>query len=251
MKEKEENLLKSRILELARNTYFKEINTNTLFLNLYEQTVFCTLCKNLPKVNYTLYGGYEAAERKIVCFFPCSEKEYSSPIEILKIEILGEKFSSKISHRDFLGAILNIGIDRANIGDILPRENFAYVFVLKRISKVILEELSFVRKNPVRVRKVDFLELENLDNTKIENVNVASLRLDALIAASQNKSRTLASELIKSKLVFVNSKECTNGAYTVKENDLITIRKVARFKFLDVVKETRKERLVVRISRYI
>lgn len=251
MNDKEEILLKNRILDLANATYFKNIQTNTLFLNLYEQTIFYSLQNILPKVKYLSYGGFEEAERKIVCFLPFYEKDFSfDMLSVLKVSPNNSKFSDKLTHRDFLGAIINLGIDRSNIGDIIISDNTAYIIVMTRLANVIKDNLNKIKHTKVKVTFSDMESLKSIDNSVEKIINIASMRLDVVIAAVLNKSRSKVSEFFLSGIVFINSKQSSNHSYMIKENDLISIRGYGRFKFLGVIKNTKKDRLVAEIKIY-
>ena len=252
MDNKEEINIKNRILELARVCYFREVPTNTLFLNLYEQTIFHSLIKALPKLKYVLYGAYEAAERRIVCFLPSYMEEFDfSMLSLLKISPINLKFAQDLKHKDFLGAIMNLGLERNTIGDIIVSEKEAYVIVLDKVKDIIIKNLEFIKHTKIKVEDLDINSLKEINNTKEENINIASLRLDVLIAGVFNKSRTSVSEYFISNLVFINGKQSTNHSYTIKENDIISVRGLGRFKFIEVIKTTKKARLVAKVLRYI
>lgn len=252
MNTKEEKNIKNRILELANLCYFRELPTNTLFLNLYEQTIFYSLINTLPRLKYKIYGGYEAAERKIVCFLPYYAQDFDfSMLSALKISPSNIKFADKLNHRDFLGAILNLGLERNTIGDIILCDKEAYVIVLNKVKDIIRDNLQFIKNTKIKIEETSLESLINIDNTKEENINVASLRLDVLIAASFNKSRTSVSEYIMANLVFVNGRQTTNHSYIVKENDIVSVRGLGRFKFIETIKTTKKDRLVIKILSYV
>lgn len=115
--DKEEQLLKKRIMELAALCYQRDIPSYTDFLNLNEQTVFHSIERSLPPVRYLITGGYEPAERKIVCFLPSYEEDATNlPISILKVEPVNARFAEGLTHRDYLGALMNLGIERGMVG---------------------------------------------------------------------------------------------------------------------------------------
>ena len=122
MQDKDEQLLKKRISELAALCYQRDIRSYTDFLTLNEQTIFHSMKRTLPPVTWLMGGGYETAERKIVCFLPSYEDETADlPISILEAVPASPRFAEALTHRDFLGAIMNLGISRSCIGDILMK----------------------------------------------------------------------------------------------------------------------------------
>ena len=117
--DKDEFLLK-RIRELANLSYQRDIVTFTDFLNLNEQNMLVSLKLHQIGVEVKLFGGYEHAERQMAAFFPGGLGfSWDYPIDCLKIEPKALRFSEELGHRDYLGALLNLGVDRSVVGDIL------------------------------------------------------------------------------------------------------------------------------------
>ena len=126
--EREEFLLK-RIRELANISYQRDIVTFSDFLNLNEQNIINSRSASIPGVVMERFGGYESAERQMIAFHPDALAfPWEYPIDCLKAEPIAAKFSQKLTHRDYLGALLNLGVDRSVVGDILIQENTAYIF---------------------------------------------------------------------------------------------------------------------------
>ena len=117
--EKEEFFLK-RIRELANLSYQRDIVTFSDFLNLNEQNMVNSLKQQFPQVIMENFGGYENAERQMVAFHPDALAfTWEYPVDCLKIEPKSLKFAETLTHRDYLGALLNLGVDRSVVGDIL------------------------------------------------------------------------------------------------------------------------------------
>ena len=86
LQEKEEQLLKKRMIELAGLCYQRDIQTSTGFLSLNEQTIFHSIEKTLPPVRTCLTGGFEGAERKLLCFLASYDgEEFGLPIAVLEV----------------------------------------------------------------------------------------------------------------------------------------------------------------------
>lgn len=251
MNSKDDLFLINRIKELANNAFYKNIQTNTVFLNLYEQTVFNSTISSLPNINIFQIGGYDMAERKIVCFLPYYEDNIDNSIlSYIKIEPVNMKFSKKLSHRDFLGSLMNIGIERHMIGDIICKDNIAYIIALSSVKDIIIESIEYVSNTKVKSKIIDKDELILNNNFKNTDVNVASLRLDAIIAAVYNISRTKVTEYFQENKVFLNSSFTTNKSYFIHENDIISVRGFGKFRFNSQSKITKKGRLIVNIDIY-
>lgn len=140
--EKEEFFIK-RIRELANLSYRRDIVTFSDFLNLNEQNIVNNRKNQIPGVVAEGFGGYEQAERQMIAFHPDALAfTWEYPITCLKAEPKAKKFSEDLGHRDYLGAILNLGIDRSVIGDILIQDYVAWIFCHNKIADFLIENLS-------------------------------------------------------------------------------------------------------------
>lgn len=118
----EEQWLEKRVEELAEKCRMRDIPTHTEFLNLNEQDIFYRTMRKQKGVRYVLAGGYPMAERKVGMFLPSYLEEGDEsmlPVSCVHILPLNEKFADKLSHRDYLGALMNLGIERHKTGDIV------------------------------------------------------------------------------------------------------------------------------------
>ena len=148
--EKEEQLFRKRIQELAENAYSRDIPLHTDFLTLAEQTVFQNMSATLPPVKFVLSGGFPMSERKVLCFLASYEEElYAPPFVCLKIVPANRRFAEELTHRDYLGAIMNLGIERAMIGDIVLQDGNAWAFVMEKMSRYLAENLTMIRHTSV------------------------------------------------------------------------------------------------------
>jgi len=251
MEEKE--LLKKRFTELATRSYSGGIYLFTDFLGLSEQAVFEEVRAKLYGIPYTLFGGTEGCERVMISFG--SEElcgyEQSFPIDIIKIEGKSPRFAEKLTHRDLLGAILNLGIERAKVGDILLRDGASYGFLSSDISSYIAENLTRVRHTDVKTTIVDSIPAGDLFKVERHTVNVSSVRLDALIAKLFHLSRDGAQALFVKKLVFVSGRECLSTSYKPKENEIISVRGYGRFIYSDISGTSKKGKFNVCLDLYV
>ncbi len=251
--EKEEQLLRKRIQELAETCFRRDVPTNTDFLNLSEQTIFQSISGMLPPVKFVLSGGFESSERKTVCFLPSyvSEDEFFEvPFDCLKIAPVNRKFAEELTHRDYLGALMNLGIERSMLGDIVIKDGDAYVFVLKKMSRYLVDSLSTIRHTSVAVEVTeDAGEILKPEYEEIQGT-VSSIRLDSIVALCGRLSRTKAAAYIEAEKVFVNGQVMTGVSRTVKEGEVLSIRSVGKFKFASVGGQSKKGRTVVTVLKY-
>lgn len=207
-------------------------------------------------LEYVIHGGFDEPERIIVGFFPehisGSREEYISqiPLEIIEIKY-NKKYSKLLTHRDFLGSIIGLGIDRSKIGDIILNNDKNICFIHKDIADYILFNLSKVGSTKVEVTKKDVNNIDiNINNLEEHKIIVSSLRLDATLSSAFNISRSKISSYIKSNKVFLNYIECDNISKIIKFGDIITIRGLGRIKIGEVLGSTKKERIVLEIYKY-
>ena len=249
--DKDEFLLK-RIRELANLSYQRDIVTFTDFLNLNEQNMLVSLKLHQMGVEVKLFGGYEHAERQMAAFFPESLGfSWDYPIDCLKIEPKALRFSEELGHRDYLGALLNLGVDRSVVGDILIKDKEAWFFCLHKMSDFFIENFIRVKHTTVLVSRVE--QAEEIPEPEFEMINgtCASVRRDALIGLAFQASRSSMVSFIESGLVFVNGKLITSNGYEPKEGDIISVRGKGRFIYDGVSRQTKKGRLGVRIRKYV
>lgn len=236
-------MLEKRFEELYNRAYERGYNTFSQFLTLPEQSELKKMY--LPCV---LYGGYDSAERVVAGFGEDISNE-DFPITCIKIKPLNEKFADALTHRDFLGAIMNLGIKRETVGDIIVDGKCGYVICLDGIADYICDNLTRVRRTSVKSER---FAVPECTAEKFESVMVfaASKRLDVLIGAVYNLSRSEAVKLISAERTFVNSVITLSPSKTVGDNDIVSVRGYGRFVLSGEVKTTKKGRLVLEVKKY-
>ena len=175
---------------------------------------------------------------------------YSFPISVLKISPLTPKFAQELEHSDYLGAIMNLGIERSLIGDILIKEKDAYVYCMNHIAEFITDNLTTVKHNHVRATVCD--EIPDIIRPVLTEFEViaASARIDAVVASITKLSRSSALEFFSAKKVFLNGINIENNSAQLKPGDILVIRGFGKFIFDGCGNETRKGRVYVHMRRY-
>lgn len=250
--QKDELLLQKRLVELSKIAYQRGIVTYSDFLNLNELNILHTIPKNDFYSCYETFGGYEFSERQMVVFLPdalCYEKKY--PISVLKIKPLQKKFLEPLSHRDYLGSILNLGIERCKLGDIIVKEDHAIIFVHKSMEKFVMGELTRIRHTSVMVTVEELQEFSYEPTVEEKQGTVSSLRLDNLLALAFASSRSKLVTYIETGKVFVNGKMVTSNGYQMKENDIVSVRGLGRFKYIQTNSLTKKGRYYITVHLYV
>ena len=248
----DEQQLKKRFHDLAERSYACDLFTFTGFLGLGEQEVFW---QEEPKLRYAgcmLYGGCENADRVMVRFGDAGKLGYDVPFPIVCIHIrpLASKFADDLSHRDFLGALMNLGIDRSTLGDIKAGEKQAYLFCQESVGEFICESLCQVRHTNVKCSPAENVENLVREEPEIVSIQVQSLRADGVLAKIYNISREKSLELFRGGKVFVNGRLCENNSRSLKGGDVVNARGYGKFRLKEECRETRKGKLAIEAAVY-
>ena len=250
---KEEELLKKRFIELATRSYNSGIYLFTDFMGLLEQTVFNEAKAVFGNIPYTLFGGAPDCERVIARFGSEESLGYTEdfPIVCIKAEPVSQKFADKLTHRDFLGALLNLGISRSTLGDIPISDNVGYIFAKRDIADFIISELKRVKHTDMKLSILEALPDFPLYKTEIKRVQANGERIDALIAKAYSLSRCEASLLFSRGSVFVNGRLSASASYIPKINEIISVRGHGRMRYLGYETTTKKGKLNINLELYV
>ena len=248
-----DDILSNRIRELAERAYSEGRYFFTDFLDLSQLSLFYALENELRYAGTAVSGGMEGCERCMVRFGSpeiCGYQE-DFPIHVLRSRPAQKKFSEDLTHRDFLGSVIGLGIERTKLGDILVRENEAFFFVSDSIGDYILENLGKVKHTHVVVERCDRVAAELAPHFAEERVVVSSNRLDAVLARVFNLSRELTARYISEGKVFVGGREIQSVSKGLKDGDVVSVRGQGKFIFDGEEGTTRKNKLYIRIKRYV
>lgn len=249
----EEQILKGRLTDLAKRAYHQNIYTYSNFLSATELSLLDEMQEDISYIHYETFGGNELSERQVVGFGSEEEFGYAGtfPVTVIKVSPLLEKFGESLNHRDFLGALMHLGIERDTLGDILVKEKTAYIFCLDSIAQYICKELTKVKHTTVKCEQTD-MDIPALTPTLIdEEFPAASLRLDGIIANLLKCSRNEALSLFEDKRVTLNGKVTGRNSITLKDGDVFSVRGHGKFIFAGTGGNTRKGKIYVRIKRYV
>ena len=250
--DKELQQLVNRLKELADKSFRQNIYTFSSFLGLSEMDAFWKVEPQLRYAGVTLSGGFAQADRQVVRFGRLEDLGYELPfpIKCIHIQPLMKKFAEKLSHRDFLGALMNQGIDRSTLGDIKVGESEAYLFCLETVAEYICDNLTQIRHTHVKCSMVEeYTELIQEDPVR-ESIQVSSVRLDGCISKVYNISRSDCLELFRTGKVFVDGRLCENNSKALKGGEVINVRGKGKFILEGEMRETRKGKLWVDVLVY-
>lgn len=245
--EKEIQQMKNRFRDLADQSFRQGIYTFTGFLSLSDQDLFWQEEAKVRHAGYSLNGGYEEAERAVLRFGNAEELGYEVPFPIacIRIQPLARKFADELSHRDFLGALMNLGIERSTLGDIKVADAQAYLFCLDSIADFICENLSQVKHTSVSCSPAEDREELPREEPVPVNLHVPSLRVDAVLSRVYGLSREKSMDLFRAGKVYVNGRRCENNSRQLKCGETVNARGFGKFRLSGEPRETRKGRLSV------
>ena len=226
MDNKKEHFYLQHLQDLAMRAFHRDYPCFTDFLTSGELSLLCQHKHHFQQVRVETWGGHKDCDHKMGGFFPLDfEKETESffPIRCMEIKMENGKFTKEITHRDYLGAILNLGIERSTIGDIRICEQTAYVFCNLELVPFIMNHLNQVKHMPVVCR-----EIENIGS-----------------------SWGRASELISQGKILVDSQEQNTNSFRCRDHAIVTVRGYGKYRlFFEEGDMTRKGKQKITIYQY-
>lgn len=249
----EDKILKNYIEDQVNKALKSGIGA-TKFLTPAEQTEafgLITHQKYNQIVNIVKEGGYENAERSRLIFL---NKQWGklNRHELITALILEFRQQYTIGHRDILGALMNMGIERNTIGDIETKKKQPSLVCSPEIGQYILDNLKKIGNIGVVVKGIPLEELgSRIEELEIKHIITSSMRVDCLVAEVFNLSRNEASNLIQQRKVSLNHKLVVKQDDNVEEGDTIALRGKGKVKVLDIEGKTKKDRIKLIIGRYV
>ncbi|MBQ6267904.1 MAG: hypothetical protein IJK64_09065 [Clostridia bacterium] len=261
MMREEDRLLAAKIEDKARQCADRGMLTHTAFLDLHQRSVAAGL--PLP-VRPLFYGGFAEAERTVAVFAPdyidapdpaalaayFDAVPQEDPVRILRVE--KDRFSPALTHRDYLGALMALGIRREMTGDILVDAAGCRIAVLASMADFLTENLTAAGRATLTVT----IEPPGASRAGLtaagvpDSFTVSSLRLDSLVKNGFGVSRPAACAAITQGLVFVNDLECLKADRRVGAGDKITFRHRGRIRITACGGRSKKGRVIVEIERF-
>lgn len=213
-------------------------NRSTLFLDSSE---FKLIAGKLKKKDYKVYKPYKDSEKVILY------KDNIPKVSLFKI-----KSYNKLRHQDILGSILSLNISSSYLGDIIIDDDNYYFYIISDLKDYIKDNLIMIGNNRIVLEEIDLSVLEFYERKYEEcELIVSSLRIDTVISRIIKTNRDKVIEKIKDKEVILNYEVLNKNSYVLKENDIFSIRKYGKYKFIGVVNNTKKDNLVIKYLKYI
>lgn len=248
---KEQELCRKRLLDLSRQAERKYMITFSHFLNLYEQNIFHSLEREFF-TKTAAFGGYEEAERQMIAFIPDALMFSGDfPIRCLFVQPAHPRYAQALTHRDILGALMHLGIDRGKLGDILCGEDEYYLFCEEDIASFLTDSLTEIRHTKVRLCALETADMPNIRPQFAEHADlIASNRIDCIIARAYHLSRSEAAAYIGGEQVFINGRCITNCNQSCESGAIVSVRGKGRFIFETDQTLSKKGKLKVSMKFY-
>lgn len=225
--------------------YFIEKNLNKFKNNSY--TYFLdpkelNLVKSkLHKDEYKVYYPYKDSEKNIL---------YKNNIpEVLLYEI---KSKIELRHQDILGTMYSLNIDSSLFGDILLIDNRYFIYILPVVRNYFESNFLMVKNAKVELEEIDINYLKDYERSyETLELIVSSLRVDTIVSSICHTSRSNISDMIKKKEIMLNYDYLKNSDYKLKDKDTFSIKKIGKFKFNGVLKNTKSNHYIIEVLKYI
>lgn len=213
-------------------------NKHTLFLDGNE---FNQIKYKLNKKSYNIYKPYKDSEKVILY------KDNLPNVVLFKIEA-----KNTLKHQSILGSIMALNINPGYLGDIIIDGNNYYFYILSDLKEFILNNLIEIGKDKIKLIEQDLKTLENYER-KYEEIHllVTSNRIDNVLTRLLNTSRDKVIQIIKNKDVILNYQVLNKNSYYLNNNDVFSIKRYGKYKYIDIINTTKKDKLVIKILKYI
>lgn len=228
-----------------KDYYIIEKNINKIYrgesTNFLDPTTLKNVISKLKGINYNIYYPYKDSDKVII---------YTNKLPEIKIlEIISY---DKLSHREIMGSLFGLNIDSELFGDIIITNNHYYIMIINSIHDLIINNLNIIGKHPIKLKEVP---LEILDNyqRKYEEIEliVSSIRIDNVISTIIGTSREQIKKKFLNDEIILNYEVCHKLNYELKENDTFSIRRIGKYKYNGILKETKKGNYLIKCLKYI
>lgn len=250
----EERLLLAGLLDKEQTCETRGYLTHTKFLGMNERALCTEAVRLCGATGHALFwGGYEDAERGIYLFYPdyldAESAKQAAPLALLRAH---KRKEDTLTHRDYLGALMGLQIDRAVVGDILVHEEGADILVLEDMAEFVLLHFAKAGRKQISLTREPLEMLKCKPAQEIQGSgSVASPRLDSVAALVFGMSRKSAQERIEKGLVYVNHAPCLKPERLIGEGDKLTVRGMGRARIVAFGGTSRKGRLFLQFVKNI
>ena len=228
--------MKKNIYKIENSIELLNIGKPTLFLDQIEYNTI----KNKVK-KYNVYKPYIDSEKVIL---------YIN--ELPRVTLFKIESKNTLKHQSILGSILSLNINPSYLGDIIIDNDNYYFYIISDLKDYIKDNLTTISKYNIKLHELNINKLSNYKR-KYEELTllVSSLRIDNVISKIINTNRDRVLEIIKNKEVILNYNILSKSSYILKSNDIFSIRKYGKYKYIDIINTTKKNKSVIKVLKYI
>lgn len=252
IKEEDMKYLLTQTLDKAEVVLKNHDIKTTDFLNPYELKMITSILSSFPDIAWISAGGYEKAERKMLVIFQdyLTTDVIERPLAALKVVNTSE--FTILNHRDYLGALLSLGIKREKIGDIILHNSGCYIILEKTLKDYVLFNLHKIGNNSITIKEISLDDIKPLE-IKFKEITgtVASLRLDSIISLAFKTSRTEAQALISREKVYINWSIANKNFHEMNKGDTISVRGKGRVIVEEIQGKTKSGRIHIKLKKPI
>lgn len=228
-----------------KDYYIIEKNLNKIYrnesTNFLDPTTLKNVINKLKGINYNVYYPYKDSDKTII---------YTNTLpEISLLEIISY---DKLTHREIMGSLFGLNIDSELFGDIIITNNHYYIMIIKSIYELIINNFNMIGNHPIKLKEVSLDILDNYQREYAEvEIIVSSTRIDNVISSLIGTSREQIKRKFLNDEIILNYEVCHKLNYELKENDTFSIKKFGKYKYTGIIKETKKEKYLIKCLKYI
>ena len=228
-----------------KDYYIIEKNINKIYrgeaTNFLDPTTLKNVINKLKGINYNVYYPYKDSDKTII---------YTNTLpEISLLEIISY---DKLTHREIMGSLFGLNIDSELFGDIIITNNHYYIMIIKSMYELIINNFNMVGRHPIKLKEVSLDILDNYQREYAEvEIIVSSTRIDNVISSLIGTSREQIKRKFLNDEIILNYEVCHKLNYELKENDTFSIKKFGKYKYTGIIKETKKEKYLIKCLKYI
>lgn len=213
-------------------------NKHTLFLDEKEYKL---VTSKLKKKDYMIYKPYKDSEKVIL---------YTK--DIPKVSLFKITSYKELRHQDILGSILSLNISSSYLGDIIIDDDNYYFYIISDLKEFISNNLNTIGNQKIKLEELDIDVLKDYER-KYEEIEliVSSIRIDTVISRIIKTNRNDVIDKIKNKEVLLNYEILNRNSYILKDNDVFSIRKYGKYRYIGIVSNTKKNNLIIKCFKYI
>ncbi len=230
---------------MKKDYYIVEKNVDKIInlqhTNFLDPCILNKVCDKLKGENYKIYYPYNDSEKGII---------YTN--EFPKIKLLEILSYDKLTHSQIMGSLYNLNISTDMFGDIIIYNNHYYVIIMSSVHDIINREFTMVGKRKIKLKESSLITLERYEKEyKRMEIIVSSLRIDTVISRITGINRENIKKKFANDEIILNYEICHKTNYNLKTNDIFSIRKYGKYKFIGIIKNTKKGNYIIKMDKYI